>query len=327
VIQPQSLPALIDPLTGIGLPPTTVTVSPGPTFNFGSQQVGTTSVEQQFTVKNTGTAPLVFFGPAALILGSDPNDFVIEANGCFLTEFTGGVAPGGSCTVDVVYSPTVADGIGPESATLGFLDNSSTAPDNVVLSGTATPAPLNGGVVVNPTSFNFGNIGLGNPSAPETFTVTNTGTASEVIGPDTFNNGEFAASTDNCTGVDLSGGQSCTITVLFTPNALGAQSGTLTIGVAGFPGLGVALFGNGIAATSVTVAPNPLNFGNQAAGTASLEQAVVVTNTGTNPLVMGTTAPALVGDTTDFTIVGDSCTSNIVAPGFTCQYENRKSVV
>ena len=63
VIQPTTLPALIDPLTGTGLPATTVSISPGLALplNFGSQQVGTTSVEQQFTVKNTGTAPLVFF--------------------------------------------------------------------------------------------------------------------------------------------------------------------------------------------------------------------------------------------------------------------------
>jgi hypothetical protein len=324
IVSASGLPVVLTPLTGTGVPPTTVVVSPGPTIDFGNQIVGTTSLEKQITVHNNGPGVLAFFGPAAVLLGANANDFVIEANGCFLTEFTGGVASGGSCTVDVSFSPLVADGVGPESATLGFLDNSTTAPDNVILTGNALPAPV-GLVTASPSVLNFGSVGVGIPSAPQTVTFTNNSTTtSATFGPlpASNNSGDFHILVDNCSGITLAPMQTCTIVENVTPSALGPESAALSVEVGGQPTIVVPMFVTGIAPTAQTVLPNPLDFGNQPAGTASAEQAVVVTNTGTNPLVFTGPAPTVTGpDSASFTIVGDTCTGQTIAVGLTCQYE------
>src|SRR5581483_3577315 len=198
-----------------GAPPTTVSISPvtggapngdGGTFNFGTQQIGSSSIQQLFTITNTGTENLIFALPAANIFGPQATDFQITSNGCFAAQiFNGGVAPGGSCTVGVVFAPIAANGTGPVSATLGFLENSATSPDNITLLGNATPAPV-GGIVATPADLLFGPQGVGTTSLPLTETVTNETAAPVTIGALTTtgtNPGDFAAIVDTCSGVTL----------------------------------------------------------------------------------------------------------------------------
>jgi hypothetical protein len=77
----------------------------------------------------------------------------------------------------------------------------------------------------------------------------------------------------------LAAGASCNITVWFSPIATGARTGTLTVSasVATVPA-SVALSGTGTSPGNLTLSPSSLTFGNQAVGTNSATQTVVLAN-------------------------------------------------
>jgi hypothetical protein len=111
-------------------PPSTsapaVTLSPS-SLTFAAQDTGTTSPPQLVTVTNSGTAPL-FINSAAV-----PNtlDFTVVADGC--SGLT--LAIGGSCSVSITFSPTLA---GTRTAQLTVTDNAPNSPQTAPLTGTGT---------------------------------------------------------------------------------------------------------------------------------------------------------------------------------------------
>ena len=186
-------------------------------LTFATQNVGTTSPTQTVaTLTNIGGATLT--GVAATFIGLNPADFIRSGGGgsCGTT-----LAIGATCNINVRFRPT-ATGIRTASLSVtaaGF--NSGTM---VGLTGIG-----NGAVAaVSPASNNFGGVPRGTPSAPFSFTVTNSGNT-----PLTFNagngftlgganSGQFtlAATTAPCVnGGTLSALTSCTFTVSFTPTA------------------------------------------------------------------------------------------------------------
>ena len=92
----------------------------------------------------------------------------------------------------------------------------------LLLSGAAC-ADMVGGLLVSPTSLNFGSVALGATSASQQVTVTNT--TSAPIGPLSVGSGVSApwGSGTGCSGVTLAAGTSCSSTYTFTPTALGPQ--------------------------------------------------------------------------------------------------------
>jgi hypothetical protein len=134
---------------------------------------------------------------------------------------------------------------------------------------------------VNPTSLNFGNKRLGVTSATEDVAVFNNGPDTITIASATAS-GDFAVAGLSCTTIaPLS---SCRVSVAFTPTAMGARSGTLTIteNVAGSPQL-IPLGGTGVAPV-LTLDTTTVNFAPQAVGTTSAAKSVTITNTGTDTL-------------------------------------------
>jgi hypothetical protein len=107
--------------------------------------------------------------------------------------------------------------------------------------------------------------------------------------------------------------------MVFTPSAVGARSGTLTVSssAANSP-LTLSLSGTGIKAVPILgLGTTSLAFGNQLLGTASNTNSVVLTNTGTGPLTV--TAVSATGDFNETTncssiAIGALCS---VAVGFT----------
>jgi hypothetical protein len=141
----------------------------------------------------------------------------------------------------------------------------------------------------------FGNQVVGTTSAAQTLTLHNTGAAT-LTGIGLTFAGPFSRPTGAAGGTcggTLAAGVNCTITVVFTPTAAGAASGTLAIAasvtVTGSP---VGLSGTGVAAvTSATLTPTSHAYPNQtrsgtACGTADLGcltaplQVFTLTNTG-----------------------------------------------
>ena len=84
---------------------------------------------------------------------------------------------------------------------------------------------------VAPPTLAFGNQAVSTTGGPLTVTLSNSGNASLNISTIVSSSGEFVKASDQCQSAfsySLPQGQSCTVTVTFTPNALGAQNGTLT---------------------------------------------------------------------------------------------------
>ena len=105
-----------------------ISVSPT-SYNFGNVQVGSSSAAQTFTVSNTGTANLVI--GTIILTGTNANQFSKLNDNCSGQT----LAPSGSCTVQVKFSPT---SLGSKSATLSIPSNDPDEnPLNVSLSGTA----------------------------------------------------------------------------------------------------------------------------------------------------------------------------------------------
>jgi ASPM-SPD-2-Hydin domain-containing protein/beta-propeller repeat-containing protein len=221
----------------------TVVVTPSP-FDFQTQPVGAMSTPQTFTLTNNTSATVTFTTIAAVGVSPAANtDFAVASDAC-----SPSVAAGAQCTVTVTFTPAAA---GLRTGTLVFTDSDVNSPQNVSLSGTGSASAP--GVGLAPTSLAFGNQVLNTTSAAKTVTLTNTGTAALTINSIAAS-GDFAISNNPC-GAGLAAGANCIISVTFTPTALGARTGTLTItdNAGGSPHT-APLTGNGVNAADFTVA-------------------------------------------------------------------------
>jgi Cep192 domain 4/HYDIN/CFA65/VesB-like, Ig-like domain len=164
----------------------------------------------------------------------------------------------------------------------------------------------------------------GGTSVPVTFTITNTSTGSPApaltILTDSItgtNAGDFTIVSTTCpvgTGTSLQAGQSCTVTLTFSPSSstVGAESASFNFmyqfGSQAATSGTVALMGTETAAgPGVTFSPAPLAFSMQLQGTTSGPLAVTLTNTGSATLIFAS-APTIMGtNAIDFTITSATC--------------------
>jgi hypothetical protein len=188
--------------------PAALTLSPL-TLNFGTVQVGSTAA-LPLQVTNTSAATAIFQGVFAT------GDYTVTGD-CPSPGNT--LAPATSCTLQVTFIPTQS---GTRTGTLSLATSLSTLPIAAPLTGIGIQSHLQ----ITPASLNFGSIAIGAP-ANQTFTLTNTGTASLTALTLTIT-GDYAI-TVPCTLTTLAPGASCPVTVTFTPTTLGARPGTLTI--------------------------------------------------------------------------------------------------
>ncbi len=257
---------------------------------FAPEAAGSTSPAQTVTVSNPGSAPLSISGLAAA--GPFP-----QTNTCGPM-----LAIGADCTVSVSFSPS---GPGQATGAIAFTDNTLGPPQAILLSGIGFSGP---GIVLSPPSLSFTDQEVTTTSAAETVTLTNDGTA--VLGITTVvASGDFAQ-TNNCVG-SIDPGDNCTISVTFTPTVIGKRSGTITITDNAWSNpQTVALAGKGVGPVA-SLSASSLTFGNEAVGTTSAAQTVVVNNNGHSPLSI-----TLVSTTGDFAEI-NTC-SGPVAPNSSC---------
>ena len=268
-------------------------------LNFGNQPLNVRSPAQTITVVNEGTAPLSItsFTPTA--------DFQ-ETDNCVGTVS----ASGGSCTVNVTFTPTTL-GAAPSNSEISIADNATGSPHLIPLSGSGVSAAT--AVTLSPTSLSFGNQSVGAISAAQTVTITNTGISSLVINSITASTNFVQTNTCGATLNILNVGQSCSVSVSFQPASSGALNGTLSISdnASGSPqnvvlsGTGLAVFALAAASATQTVsigtasvnytisATGPSGFG----GTISFACSTGITCT-FNP------ATILVGQSTTLTAAG-----------------------
>jgi len=219
-------------LSGTGQAPSGTLSTPSfPTTGVGASNTATA------TVTNTGIGTLSLAAPTV-----SGTDFALASTTCGTVLTTNS-----SCTITVRFSPT-----------------STAARSGTVSIGTGAgtlSAPLNatgvqGAATLSPNGLTFAGQTIGSTSGSQAVTVTNSGTAALTISAVGVSTGatDFGAS-NGCGGASgqLAPGNSCTVSVSFTPQAAGARPGTLTVTHNGTNGsTSIALQGTGVAAATVS---------------------------------------------------------------------------
>jgi hypothetical protein len=266
-------------LVGTGaLAPAVASVTPA-ALSF-TQTINSTSIAQAVTVRNTGGQPLTV--GAIGISGANAAEYMI---GAASTCSTGTVLNGGaSCNLQVTFRPTVA---GARSAQLSIAHSATASPAIVALNGTgtATPQPA---VSVSVTTLSFGTTSVGQKSAAQAVTLTNSGEAPLTLASLTLGGssvGDFVLA-GNCTsGATVAAGGTCTMQLSFAPSAVGTRSATLTVASNAANGSPVVtLSGSGV---QYAIAVNPASASLQSTvGTMSASVQAVVTNSGASPITL-----------------------------------------
>jgi hypothetical protein len=231
-------------LSGTGTAAPLVNLTPD-TIDFGGVEVGTTSLPLQVTVNN-GTASAISY--ASSITGP----FAVASNTCLASSGASEMLADNSCQMKVTFTPTAAEAA---SGALTITDAAGT--QTVALSGTGLAPPTD---VLSPASLTFPATVIGQLSAAQTVSLTNSG-GGNLTSISTTASGPFMV-TNNCTTI-LAADSSCSISVVFQPTAVGTQTGTLTVSDI-LKTQTVALSGTGTASTTgsdfaLTVSPSSRN--------------------------------------------------------------------
>lgn len=282
-------------LTGTGLQ---AVASLTPTsLNFGSQSMGVASAQQTFTLSNTGNR-IMTVNP---LTTSGLIQWSVTSN-CGAT-----LAAGASCLYSAVFTPTYQG-----AASESMVVNTSGGNATVRFSGFGTQAVLS----ANPTSLAFANVQAGQ-SAARAFTLTNSGNVAatnlNLTPPAGF------SQSNTCT-TTLAPNTSCTVTVTFSPSAVQAYGGTLSI-AASESATTVSITGTGTAQSLTNMTGSGINFGGNLPADASSGQYWTFKNTGYGPVTIGTSG-LVSGNLATWTggTIGDgTCNSGtVLQPGQSC---------
>jgi len=223
-------------------------------LNFNTQVLGTTSGSQTVALANNQSASLNISSIAAT------GDFA-QTNNC-----SSSLSPNATCLINVTFGPTA---VGSRIGTLTITDDAGNSPQIASLTGTGLL-----GVVLSGSSYGFGAQVLGTTSAPKTVTLKNNQSVplnlSSIVA-----SGDFAQ-TNNCVS-PMASNASCTISMTFTPTALGTRTGTVTVtDDANTSPQSASLTGSGIVA--VALSASSLSFGSQALNTTSAPLTLTLKN-------------------------------------------------
>jgi hypothetical protein len=266
-------------------------------LDFGNVQVGTTSADQEVTVKNVGSGPVV-----VSMAGGAGGDF-----GGFQDCQGKTLAVGDTCHITYQFTPPSA---GPDSgSTSGSINGQSFAFDfrGTGLGPGSTPTST---FLISPTRFDFGDVLVGKTSPDQQVTVTNISSTSVIVSMAGGAGGDFGGFQD-CQGKTLAPGDSCHITYQFTPSAAGPDTGS-TSGTINGQAFAFAFSGTGVA-PKFLITPTRFDFGEVVVGQTSPDQQVGVTNVGLASVVVSMAGGAA-GDFGGF----QDCQGKTLAVGDTC---------
>jgi hypothetical protein len=292
-------------------------------LSFGNVEVGTQSGAQSVTISHAGKALLL-----SSVVASAP--FVLTATTCPPTSAPP-IPTGGTCTVSFAFGPTA---VGAASATVPVVVLVDRRPVtlNVTLSGQGVVSPKPS-LTITPPVLDFSNVAVGS-TADLGATVTNNGNVA--LGPAAVpiaisggQAGDFSIVATTCG--PLKPGESCPVTVRFTPGAEGVRTSTLQASylfrpasdVAVLPpvavGASARLTGTGTPRpkAGLSLSPPTADFGSRTVGTTSAPAGFTAKNTGNGPGKIATVA--LSGTAaSDFAVTADACTGTTLAPNATC---------
>jgi hypothetical protein len=317
--------------TGVSVLPA-VTLSPQ-TFVFDQQAVGTTSSKYNYDLEiylyNNGKTSITI-NSVNVTAGS--SDFTVNSQFQSCAGVT--VQAGQSCSTTFVFAPSVA---GYRTGTVTFEESNGTK-YTAALAGYAVAAVDSAAVfpqaLVLPATTVVGASSdvSGSQSAVYLMNQGNTpltvGTISTV---NVSSTGDFNTSGgDQCSGAAVPPGEQCSVTVGFTPRALGSRTGSITFPVTyadnTTASLTATLAGTGInSVAGASLTPQSVYFASEVAGPNSIEyfnqQNLVITNTGNQNItvgpVTGKNLTTTAGKDGDF-FYQNSCSNEPISPGSTC---------
>ena len=287
-------------------PPPSAQLSISPTtISFGSAVVGSTGTAKTATLTNTGNASLTI---TSIVL-SDTSNFSMTT-GCGAS-----LAASASCTLTFAFTPKSAAAL---STTVTISDSSSGSPQTITLTGTGTAgAPQ---ITFTPSAaLTFPNTTVGQTSAPQVLTVTNTGNAALTLSVGTLAGASADFTSTTTCGTSLAPSANCTFTFAFTPQATGTLTAAiaLTDNASNSPqNITLTGIGTPIPVPQATLAPASITFSPTSIGSTSAALSIALTNTGSAALsisgiVLGGKSP------TDFATT-NTCPATLAA-GLSCQ--------
>jgi hypothetical protein len=155
-----------------------------------------------------------------------------------------------------------------------------------------------------PLTLTFTQQQLNATSAAQQVTLTNGGDVALTLLSASIT-GDF--SVVNACGTSLAAHSTCAFNVSFTPTAVGARSGVLTVADQ-FRAQTVTLNGTGVAPPGVTLSPASLSFSATGVGLSSVPQTLTLTNNGGLPLSIAGAAVS-----PGFSIIANTCTATLAA--------------
>jgi hypothetical protein len=261
------------PVTGSGLAPASLSLSPA-TITFPGTATGIASAAQTITVSNPGGGALS--GLSLVISGAASGDFAIHSTSC-----AGTLTAGGSCSIAVVFTPSLTGGR--QAVLTASSTTAGVASATAILNGTGLAAA---GLSIAPAQLSFATTLVGQATATQVVTVTDSGQAA-------ISNLQLAVTSGfaldpaktTCTAA-LNGGASCQAGVVFVPATAGAITGSITASSALAGGTGTLavtapLTGTGALPPGIVASPAALvQFGTTGVGLAAQPVPVKFTNQG-----------------------------------------------
>ena len=238
-------------------------LSPSPSpVAFGNTTVGghqTTTV----TLSNSGGTDLIIKSATMSGAGFSMSNLALPLT----------LNPGSSTSETITFAPT---GAGNFSGSVTFATTADQTNGTVVLN--LSGLGVQGQLGSNPTSFSFGSIQI-DSSKSLAGTLTNSGGSSLTISAATASGSGFSLNGLSLP-LTLTASQSTSFTVLFSPTATGAASGSVSITSNGAnPNLSIPLSGTGVTPGALGANPTSLVFGSvQVGNSANLSE--TLTNTG-----------------------------------------------
>jgi alpha-tubulin suppressor-like RCC1 family protein len=214
-------------IRGTGGTLASLSISDGPTYDFGARTVSTTT-EYTFTVTNGGGSSATSMASAALVSPFSYKGGTYPGTGGSCNTTLGA---GATCTIVVTFVPGATGGFA-DTITLSYNDGVSSVNSTRFLTGT-------GGAVANLSisdgaTYNYGAVVKGY-SATKIFTVTNVGSAtataitgSALAAPYSYLGGTFPGTGGSCT-TSLGVAGTCTVYVKYAPTTTATSPATLTL--------------------------------------------------------------------------------------------------
>ncbi|MGM0557872.1 MAG: choice-of-anchor D domain-containing protein [Myxococcota bacterium] len=284
--------------------------------DFGSVVTDDSSTSVSFTVSNDGG---VDSGTLAVdVTGTDAAAFIKGADACD----TQTLAPGDECTVALTFEPTTS---GSKTATLEIAGT----PGGTVTANLTGEGLEPGALTITPTLADFGSATVNTVGSTETFTVENTGgaaTGTLTTAISGSNAADFSPVNggDGCQGISLGAGATCTISIVFEPNATGSRTASLTVSDTSGGSISASLSGEGLAVqqpADIALTPSAQDFGSVPIDTDSTIVTFQVENLGDE--TSGTPNIGLTGTNfNQFNVVSDTCSGGLNG-GDTCTIDVR----